>query len=194
MKKLFCCASLFVVINVFAQTKRQFKSPDGQIRITIETGKNFLYSVYFHNQPILISSAIDMQLANGVRLSKDLTIRKISLKRVNDSIMAIVPEKRKIIPDIYNEMTIQFHQRFSIILRAYNDGFAYRIKTHFQDSLFIENEKALFNFAGNYPTYYPEVQKRPDMDIFHTSFEEPYQLKPLDSIIHFQSLFYTCFD
>lgn len=182
MKKLLCFISLIFVLGVSAQTKRQFKSPDGQIRVTIETGKNFLYSVYFHNQPILLSSSIDLQLTNGMKLSNDLMIRKVSLKQVSDSILAVVPEKRKIIPDIYTEMTIQFRQRFSIVLRAYNDGFAYRLETHLTDSLYVEDEKAVFRFAGNYPTYYPEVQKRPDMDIFHTSFEEPYQLKTLDSI------------
>jgi len=41
---------------------------------------------------------------------------------------------------------------------------------------------ASFNFPANHLFYYPEVVKRDNTDIYHTSFEEPYQLRPLDSL------------
>ncbi|HMH33005.1 MAG TPA: glycoside hydrolase family 97 protein [Puia sp.] len=182
MKKFLLCILLLDTIHLAAQSKRQLKSPNGLIRVTVETRRSIQYSLYYNNRPLLLSAVIDMELGSGIKLSNDLTIRKISLSHVNDSIFSPVPEKRKIVRNVYNELKIDFSQRFTLILRAYDDGFAYRLVTHMKDSVIIRQEKALFNFAGNYTAYYPEVQKRADMDIFHTSFEEPYQVKPLDSI------------
>ncbi len=183
MKNLFICFLAFITVQLSAQTKRQLKSPDGKVRITVEVPRHSLqYSLYFNNRPILLSSLIDLELADGRSLSKDLAIRKINLQHVKDSILNPVPAKRKVIMKEYNEMTISFRQAFSVIFRAYNDGMAYRIETYFKDSVTVQQESARFNFAENFNTYYPQVQKRSDMDIFHTSFEEPYQVKSMDSL------------
>jgi alpha-glucosidase len=123
-----------------------------------------------------------MVMLDGRSLGKNPTVRNISLKTIKDSIISPIPEKRKIIRNEYTEMVIAFKQPFSLEVRAFNDGVAYRLLTQFRDSVFVKNELAQFNFADNFFAWYPEMQKRPDMDIFHTSYEEPYQFKRLDSI------------
>lgn len=41
-----------------------------------------------------------------------------------------------------------FKQLYTLLFRVYNDGVAYRIVTHFKDSVIIKNELAHFNFTG----------------------------------------------
>ena len=94
----------------------------------------------------------------------------------------MVAEKRKVVKDHFNELAIEFKKPFSIIIRAYDDGIAYRFLTHFRDTIYIENELAEVRFPNNPHVYFSSVVPREGMDIFHTSFEEPYQFKSLDSI------------
>jgi len=178
-----------LLINIcFAQTK-EISSPGNRIKIIAEIKNGLHYSVYFDNKQIVSASQIDLSLENNNSLLSRAVLKKSSTKQVRETIIPGVAEKRKLIPDNYNELVLSFKQSFAVIFRAYDDGVAYRFQTSFKDSITIENETAVFNFPENHFTYYPEVVKRQDADIFHTSFEEPYKFKPLDSISENNTLF-----
>jgi alpha-glucosidase len=183
MKKiiLFVFAAL-IVIKSFASEKLQILSPDKTIRVEITAANKLSYAVFVDDKKILDSCLIDMQLLNGFALSNNLKIKSTKTRSVNEMIVAQVPVSRKNIPDVYNELAINFKNNFSVIFRAYNDGVAYRIATTLKDSVKIENETAQFHFSNDAHAYAPIIQKRADQDIFHTSFEETYSYKLLDSL------------
>jgi alpha-glucosidase len=174
--------SLFVFDYGHSTDRKEITSPDGKIKVIIETKENLFYSVTYENKNLLLPSAINLLLENGNGISGKIDLKKTTIRSVNSVIISPVPEKRRNIPDIYNELTIRFKQPFSLIFRVYNDGVAYRFLSHIKDSITIKQETAKFNFPANHLFYYPEVVKRDNADIYHTSFEEPYQLKPLDSL------------
>jgi alpha-glucosidase len=181
---------LLVLLTAKANDRKEIFSPDKKIRLTIEITSTLSYSISYLGKPILLPSRIDLRLHNGISLSEDLSTRKASVRNNSSIILSPVPEKRVRIPDEYTELAIRFRQPFSVIFRVYNDGVAYRFASHFKDSIVVENETATFSFPENHPVYFPEVVKRENADIFHTSFEESYQLKPLDSLRSSQ-LFFT---
>jgi alpha-glucosidase len=180
MKKILLLVS-WIAIKTFAQQPVQLFSPDKAIHIDVQTNDQLAYTVFVDNQKIINESVIDMQLSEGHALSKDVKIRSTKIRSVNEVIVAQIPVSRKNIPDVYNELTVSFKNNFAVIFRAYNDGIAYRIATSFKDSIIVRNETAQFNFADTASAYAPVVQKREGLDIFHTSFEELYQHKPIDS-------------
>jgi alpha-glucosidase len=138
--------------------------------------------VLVDEKSVISGSAIDMHLSNSTVLSKDLKIRSAKTRSVNEIITAQIPVSRKIIPNIYNELTISFKNSFAVIFRAYDDGVAYRIVISLKDSIIVESETAQFNFTKDAHAYAPIIQKREGADIYHTSFEELYQYKTLDSL------------
>jgi len=144
--------------------------------------KQLNYYISYDNKRILDISSIDLELVNNVSLATGNSIRSSSVKQINEQIISPVPEKRKIILDIYSLLTIQFKKPFKVEFRVCDDGVAYRISTSFRDSITIINELAEFIFPDNASAWFPTVKKRPDADIFHTSFEEEYPLVRLDSI------------
>ena len=172
----------------FAQTK-EVSSPDNRVKIITEIKNGLHYSVYFDNKQIVSPSEVDLHLVDNKSLLTKASLKKSSIKEIKTTIIPAIAEKRKLIPDNYNELTLLFKQSFAVIFRAYNDGVAYRFQTLFKDSVTIENETAVFNFPENHSVFYPEVMKRDDADIFHTSFEEPYKFTPLDSIGEINTLF-----
>jgi alpha-glucosidase len=183
MKK--CMLLFLVVIAVFtakSQPKFQLLSPDKTIRVDIQANKQLSYSVFVDDKKILNESAIDMRLLDGQRLPGDAKMIRKKERSVYETIVAQVPCSRKNIPDIYNELTLQFNNRFAVIFRAYDDGVAYRIATSFGDSIMVAQETAGFQFMKGGHAYAPVIQKREGLDVFHTSFEETYPYKNLDSL------------
>jgi len=164
-------------------------SPDKSIHVTINTNKSLTYSITIDNKKIIEPSIIDMQLTDGKKLSDYLSVQSTKYNSVNQFIEQIVPYQQKNIPDVYNEVIIQFKKNFSIIFRVYNDGVAYRIISRFKDSITVKNETANFNFIKGANVYAPLIQKREGLDIYHTSFEELYQYKSLDSISSTNEMF-----
>lgn len=166
---------------VFADGFKDLVSPDGTIRVKISFNKKITYEVFYENRQLVSPSAIDLILADGKTMASAGGIKKITFRKNNSIIISPVPEKRKNIPDVYNEMRIQLRSAFAVIFRAYNDGVAFRIATSFKDSMTIRNEVAEFAFPQGTSAYYSQVAGGRE-DIFHTSFEEEYHHNPLDSI------------
>ena len=160
----------------------QVRSPSGEICVKVWMDRQLKYSISYHDRSVLLPSSIDMVLENKRNLSFNNEIRSAKVKNIKEQIISPVPEKRKIIPDIYSLLSVSFRHPYKAEFRVYDDGVAYRIITLFEDSIYIENEVAEFSFPGKPSAYFPQVQKRADADIFHTSFEQEYPLRSLDSI------------
>ncbi|MFT3700870.1 MAG: glycoside hydrolase family 97 protein [Agriterribacter sp.] len=186
-KNLF--TSLCIVVSFFMLNTTMAKgidtlhvnSPSGDIRVNIWLGKQLSYEVLFKNKQIMAASPIDLILNNGESLSNKAVIKSSSVNKIASQIISPVPEKRKIIPDIYNQLTIAFKQPYKVEFKVYDDGVAYRIATLFKDSITVKDEVAEFHFPGKPSAYFPEIPYRENADMFHTSFEDLYNFKRLDS-------------
>lgn len=182
MKCLFLLwLSVGINLCVAARTY-EINSPGSRIRVVIDISNTVHYSVFFDGRLILEPSHINMIINDDLNLTGNLQVRKTSTRTVKEMIVSPVPEKRKFIPDYYNELTIRFRQPLSLIIRVYDDGLAYRFHSHLKDSITVKNEISEYRFPFNHSVYFSEVVKRENADIFHTSFEEPYQIKSLDSL------------
>ncbi len=183
MKKIpivLCC--LLFINNLRAADSLFVLSPDKTIRVSISTEAGLIYKIYVDGKLVAGPCTINMELAGGKKLADLLTVKSKKLTAVNETIVSPVPDKRINIPDTYNELSISFKQPFGLHFRVYNDGAAYRITTRFKDSITIKNETALFQFAKGSRIIAPLMQKRENEDKYHTSFEELYTNKPLDSL------------
>ncbi len=184
----FATSMVFFASFALAQKKYSLFSPDGKINVEVEIGKEISYTIDYEKESLLLPSKINL-ITQYNAAGFEPKIQRTQTRSVNTTITSPVPEKRKIIPDIYNELNIHLKQPFTIVFRAYNDGVAYRWLTRFTDSVTVYRELASFSFPAPHPVYFSEVQKRQDVDSFHTSFEEPYIVKSLDSIADVNLIF-----
>ena len=178
---LFACLILLSSAHCIAQLLT-LHSPDKTVEVNISVGKELRYEVLMDSKPVVNPSVIDMQLISGQQLSAGLRIRTQKRSTVDETIISPVPEKRKQIPNSYNELILGFTNKFGVIFRVYNDGVAYRITGNFRNDILVKSESAVFNFPQGYHAYAPIIQKREHQDIFHTSFEELFAYKTLDSL------------
>ena len=182
MKKaliIFFCLFFFIAAN--AKQPISASSPDKSIQVEIYITNSVSYIIHADGKSIL-QGIIDLESEDGKKLSDKPVIKSSDIKTVSQMIVSPVPDKRKNIPDNYTELVISLKNSFGIIFRLYNDGVAYRITMQFKDSVTIKNETAMFRFTDDSKIIAPVMQPRENQDKYHTSFEELYQTKSLDSM------------
>lgn len=172
-----CGLCLFAYNSVLAADTLTISSPSGTISVKVWMSDKPMYRVEYSGQTIVDPSRIDMELEKYGNISGG--IRSTATKKVSATIVSPVPEKRRNIPDVYNELLVNMKSPFSIAFRAYDDGVAYRISTRFKDSIVVKNEVAEFNFPNNPSAYFPEIAEKKG-DMFMTSFEDTYNFKKID--------------
>jgi len=172
----------FIFLVSIANAQREVLSPDNNLKVMVRTTQGKLsLEVEYKGSKLLEGpgASIDL-LIKGKESNWNVT--KASVQKKDEVIYPPVPEKRKAIRDHYNELTIQFKSKVSLNVRAYDDGFAYRFTSSLKDSIIITSETALYDLPASTTFIGSPVTKRDDVDEFHTSFEEPYLVKPIDSI------------
>lgn len=125
---------LYVVTIVFLSTTVgnaqviHLKSPNGKIGMALESGVKISWSVKHENTIVIAPSSISLTLGNGVVLGKNAKVISVKNSNVNSSFDTPLYKKKTVI-DAYNQVIVSYKGDFGLILRAYNDGIAYRFFT-----------------------------------------------------------------
>ncbi|HEX5150210.1 MAG TPA: glycoside hydrolase family 97 protein [Parafilimonas sp.] len=162
-----------------AQKNKSFdaSSPNGNIKLHIDVINKLQWNVRQKEQQVIEPSAISLQLENEV-LGDNVVITSSKTEKVNTTINAINYIKA-IVPDEYNQLTLNCKNDYGIIFRVYNDAVAYRFFTKRKDSIIIKNEVANFNFTNNDSAFIPIQWDYRDGQNFNSSFEALYHHIPL---------------
>lgn len=191
MKKVFVNVLLLLLLcNVaaYAQKEYSLKSPDGKFGVQVNAGKDQLtYSVTHESTVVLTPSPISMTLSTGEVLGRNSMVKKATSMSVSRVLTASIYRKKEI-ADQYNELTLAFKNGYSVQLRAYNDGVAYRFVAAKKEDIQVVAEEASFCFDKDYQAYVPYVKARRDGSgneierQFYTSFESYYDNTPLSKV------------
>ena len=133
------------------------KSPDGRIVVSIDAGSKIAWSVIDQSNVIITPSGMSLTLDNGEVLGDHPHIISAKTATVNTIINTPFYKKKSII-DNYSELTLQCEGDYGIIVRAYNDGAAYRFFTRKKDEITIHSEEANFNFESDYNCFIAHVK------------------------------------
>ena len=146
---IFCSA-----LNGFA-AGYEVKSPDAQTKIIVTVNNGTQYEIWYGEAQLIAPSPIGLNLNSGTVIGKG-TVKNTETRSVNDVVDVLIG-KDKTIPEIYNELTIHYNENYDLVVRAYNEGIAYRWITALTDSIIINNEDFVFNFAEDPTVYFPEA-------------------------------------
>lgn len=162
-----------------AQKNKSFDvaSPNGNVKLHVAVSSKLQWNVQQKDQQVIEPSAISLQLQDEV-LGDNAAITSSKTEKVNASINAINYIKA-IVPDEYNQLTLNCKGDYGIIFRVYNDAVAYRFFTKKKDSIIIKNEEANFNFTNDDSAFIPIQWDYRDGQNFNSSFEALYHHIPL---------------
>jgi len=157
-----------------ASSKWNLKSPDGQVSVEVHASP-FTYSVTFHGKPVVVDSALGLDL-KGQAPFQDVTLISQQSRSADETTTPVWGKTSKI-RDHYNELTLSFAQakspdhKLDLILRAYPDGVAFRYNLPAQtntDKFIVTTERTGFAFPGD-PTVWATIYPA-----FHNSSEQHY--------------------
>jgi alpha-glucosidase len=172
------------VLSLAAQKAKIFhvKSPDGKIDITIDAGAKITWSAMHEGNVIIAPSSISLTLGDSEVLGDHPKIISAKTASVNAVINTPIYKKKSII-DNYNQLTLRCKGDYGIIVRAYNDGAAYRFFTNKKGEITIQSEEANFNFDADYNCFIPHVRDfRGENDQYIQSFEALYTEAPISKL------------
>lgn len=178
---VFACLLITSAIYEVVAQPVVVRSPSGKVSLQIEIRDSLYYNVSFNGVAIMSGSTLAMITDHG-KMGIRPQLQKVRRREMHSTILNPVPFKRKEIPDHFNEITLSFKGGYSVVFRAYDDGVGYRFQTTLRDSLRVDREIANFAYRETDTVFLAQVQKRDNIDIFHTSFEEPYRIASASSI------------
>jgi alpha-glucosidase len=142
---------------LMAQKSAKVTSPDGKLVIDVVLTPNSpVYQVSFKNQPVIKTSPLTLSFDNGA-WGKNLKINKVVYSKA-DSYYDLVVGKAKHIRNNYSEAIIPFEEttkpfrKINLVVRAYNDGVAFRYAFPEQAgwaNYTLYDENTAFNLAGD---------------------------------------------
>ena len=158
-----------------AQRSKQYdlKSPDGNLSVHLEAANKLQWSVMHKGQPLITPSAISLQLEGGDVLGDNARITSAPVQKVNATIQAI-NYKKAVIPDQYNQLTLNCKGDYGVIFRVYNDAVAYRFFTKRKGELIVKAEEANVNFTDDHKAFIPIQWDYRGGQNFNSSFEALY--------------------
>ncbi|HEX8429020.1 glycoside hydrolase family 97 protein [Hymenobacter sp.] len=176
-QKLFLLFCLFSTSSLtWAQSSSVYhvKSPDGKLDLTVQTGAVLSWSVQHEATPVLAPSPISLTLSGGEVLGKNAVVENSKTASVNTTIAAPIYKKSKV-TDNYNQLTLDLKGKYGLIVRAYNEGAAYRFFTKRKGQITVVNEDVAFNFTADHAALIPFVRDlRVPTDMYISSFESLY--------------------
>ncbi len=150
-----------LMLASFAASAKTYdlSSPDGRVKVCIETGTQLAYSVSYGGERILDMSRIGLDFKDKV-LSQ--SVRKVSHRTLNQMHYAVVPVKSREVREHCNELRLDFKGGWAVVFRAYDDGVAYRFETAFKEpEVLVTDETADYAFAEDNEVYWAN-EKSPE--------------------------------
>ena len=174
--------SMFCLIAASAMAgSYEVSSPNGKVKVVVNTDEAVKWSVSYSGQTVLQPSVIDIQLRQGKKTLGLGKVGKVAKQQVESSFKTPFYKKAEI-SDAYGQLLMYTNQKFTIEVRAYDDGAAYRlISTNTKPSVVV-NETAEFSFADDYQAFVPYVNDNRGGERYCYSFESYYDEAPLSKM------------
>ncbi len=132
------------------------RSPDKKTEVRIDVKERLLFSIVHGGELMIAPSAISMELEGIGILGKSPSVARTETRSVAEKIIPVLPEKRAVIPDVFNELIIHFKSDYGLKIRAYDDGVAYRFFTRFPGEISVVNEELTINLMPEDSIFFPE--------------------------------------
>ncbi len=183
-KLLILTFSLVGVCSALAQKSYTLTSPDGRLQATVEAGAELTCGLLLDGRTLMEPSPLSLTLADGRTWGPSARV----VKAVRTSADEVIPSpfyRSAEVRDRYNGLTLRMKGDWSVELRAYDDGVAYRFATTAEQPFEIVAEQVDFRFPEDFAVTVPYVAKGKVGDFesqYFNSFENTYTATTLSQL------------
>jgi len=131
---------LCVFLNLGFCAEVIVRSPDGRIAATVDAGKELSLKVTDEKMPLVALSGLGFSIKGRAPFGANAIIAEVERRSCDTVISPPFHEKLALLRDRYNEATVTLAGGYGLVLRAYDEGVAYRFVTAFAESTWVEQE------------------------------------------------------
>lgn len=146
--------TLFSSMTVLNAATYEVVSPNNILKIKLNVDNGTSYEIWHGETQLINSSPIGLNLSSGMNIGAG-TVKSTQTKSVNNQIDVLIG-KNKTLNEAYNELIVEYNENYDLVVRAYNEGLAYRFVTALEGEITIKSEDAVFNFTTTPKVYFPE--------------------------------------
>lgn len=141
-------------------------SIDEHVSIRVLQNKDVLFAV----------RNIYLNTDQGYIPEKSSKVRSVKTKAVDRMVVPEIKEKRSVIAEHYNEVSLLFTDKTKLEIRLYDEGMAYRMSTNRKGELTIFDEAADFVFAPSSTVFFQQDSN------MNSDYEAPYVEQKIQDI------------
>lgn len=158
---------LLASFSVLAQKAIELKSPNGNIKVSVNLSDKIYYSVSYNGDELLNKNHLSLSLRNELLGSgpKLISAKNTAMVTV---IKPYIPLKFSTITSKYNKLLLSFKGDYAVEFRAFDNGISYRFITSKKGAIEVLDE----DFSLNFPSDYNLHMQQPGS--FKTAYEENY--------------------
>lgn len=176
-RKILVTALVLVSLSVMVSADDyQLLSPDQKTKAEIICNSSLSIKVTNSEKEIFRIDSISLVVQNRGTLGQEPKIVEESRQSVDQTLIPEVRVKSEKIRENYNELTLKLEGDYSLVIRLYDDCFAYRFITSFSGEFKIIDETASFSFPAHTKVYFPTEES------FLTHSERNYEYLAVEEI------------
>ncbi len=167
-------------LTCFAQEPIKLSSPSRNLVLTITAGDSLRFSLSAGTTPVITQAVISMTLDDGITWGRHTQIVSRNYRTIN----WVQPSPfyiKATVRDHFNELTLNFKGDYSVVLRAYDEGVAYRFTSSKPGAYHVFAEQATYHFSPGDSAVAAYVNGSKN-DRFINSFENTYNFIALDKL------------
>jgi alpha-glucosidase len=131
-------------------------SPGGGLTVTIGTEGALTWSVSHHGRTLVRPSRLALTLGDGRVLGASPAVTGTATRSIDQALKPPVPYRRAEVRDRFNERRVDFDGGYAIVVRAYDDGVAYRFATRLPGEITVRDEDVTLGFDADHLLFFPE--------------------------------------
>ncbi len=182
MKRLLFSLFCLIAIGALAGDYEVY-SPNGKLKVSVNTDQRTTWSIVYDGKTVMQPSVIDISVVQGQKNLPLGKVGKVAKKAVNSS-FATPFYKKAHVEDAYGQLLMYTNRKWTIEVRAYDDGAAYRLISTAKKPMVVQNETVEFNFANDYQAFVPYVNDNRGGERYCYSFESYYDEHPLSEMFN----------
>ena len=179
MRKLISFVLLFTTAIALNAAEYEVTSPDGKVHAKVKCDNGTRYSLSYAGRSLIVDSPVSMTLDDCTVWGAS-KVRKVSRRSVDETINATFYRKA-VIDNVYNELNLDYGT-YNLVLRVYDDGFAFRWESDKRKPYKVVAEQATFNFVEDWNMYATYTHKYAEEGLeaqYMDDFENLYKYTPL---------------
>ena len=178
------------LLSIFSAEAKDYvvTSPDGHLKATVSDTDKITWSIERDGATVLLPSAISIKTSKDIGKKNMLTVwgekTRISgaKQKAISRIFNPINYKRSKVNEACNELTLSCSGEFNLVVRAYNDGCAYRLVSKVKKPVRVVSENNAFCFADDYMAFVPYVNDNRGGEKYCYSFESYYDEQPISKM------------